>query len=209
MKLYPIISIIFGLLFTFSVSTYGNDAPENEKTDSSHPKQSLTLKEAAALAHKEAQKWNKDAKLYIGLSVDKDESQTGLDGKRKYWNIQFGIPGKRDWYLVTIQNGKVGETAHVPDELDAMSESYFISNVEDIQYDTPELLTKAQKLAEIYPGDIFAKGFNFGFTKDPHKNIPLVLVIGWDKSRKNMIYLSFHAKTGKLENRLVREQYRN
>jgi hypothetical protein len=48
------------------------------------------------------------------------------------------------------------------------------------KYDTPELLKKAQKITKIYLGDIFAKGYNFGFTKDPEKNIPLVKVIGWD-----------------------------
>lgn len=132
-----------------------------------------------------------------------------MDGRRKHWNIQFGIPGKTDWYLVTIRDGKVGETAYLPDELDRMPESYFISGVEDFKYDTPVLLKKGQKFTKIYPGDIFAKGYNFGFTKDPQKNISLVMVIGWDKPKKNMIYLKFNALTGELEERFEREQYKN
>jgi hypothetical protein len=169
----------------------------------------LTLKEAIEVAHKEAIKWNKDAMLFNGLSVDRDETQKGMDGRRKHWNIQFGIPGKIDWYLVTIRNGKVDERVHLPDELDKMSEEYFIHDVNEFNHDTPELIQKGQQITEIYPGDVFAKGYHFGFTKDPQKNIPLVMVIGWDKTRENMIYLMFNAKTGKLEEELVREQYKN
>lgn len=81
------------------------------------------------------------------------------------------------------------EKTHLPDELDSMPESYFISSIEEFQYDTPELLKKGQKITKIYPGDTFAKGYNFGFTKDPEKNIPLVKVIGWNQTKKSMIYL--------------------
>ena len=56
--------------------------------------------------------------------------------------------------------------------------------VEEFKYDTPELLKRGQKITKIYPGDTFAKGYNFGFTKDPQKNIPIVMVIGWDQTKK-------------------------
>lgn len=209
MKQFTVILIIILSLFTLSVSAFGKETVENKKREISNTELSLTLKEATEIAHKEALKWNKEASLYIGISVDRDEKQTGMDGRRKHWNIQFGIPGKTDWYLVTIRDGKVREKVHLPNELETMSESYFISNVEGFQYDTPELLNKAQKIDEIYPGDTFAKGYNFGFTKDPQKNIPLVMVIGWDESKKNMIYLMFNPITGELEQRFEREQYKN
>jgi len=169
---------------------------------------SLTLREAIGIAHKEALKWNENARLLTGFSVDKDETQTGMDGRRKHWNIQFGIPNETDWYLVTIRDGKVGETAYLPDELDRMPASHFISSIEEFNYDTPELLQKGQKLTKIYPGDLFAKGYNFGFTKDPQKSNPLVMVIGWDELKKNMIYLMFNAITGELEEKFEREQYK-
>ncbi|MGE7925732.1 hypothetical protein ACQKND_21440 [Viridibacillus arvi] len=169
----------------------------------------LTLKEALEMAHKEALKWNKEAMLYSGTSVDKDKVPTGMDGRRKNWNIEFGIPGKTDFYLVTIRDGKVLDKVHVPNEMDAMPKSQFISKVEDFKYDTPELLKVALKTTKIYPGDTFAKGYNFGFTKHLKKNVPIVQVIGWDKAKKNMIYLMFNAVTGKLEDNLEREQYKN
>ncbi|WP_245844042.1 hypothetical protein [Oceanobacillus rekensis] len=161
------------------------------------------------LAQKEALKWNKEAMLYNGSSVDRDETQTGMEGRRKHWNIQFGIPNKTDWYVVTIRDGKVWGETHLPNELDSMPENYFISNVKEFKYDTPKLLKKSQKITKIYPGDTFAKGYNFGFTKDPKKNFPLVMVIGWDETKKSMIYLMYNAITGELEEKIEREQYKN
>lgn len=29
----------------------------------------------------------KEAKLYNGSSVDREETQTGMDGRRRHWNI--------------------------------------------------------------------------------------------------------------------------
>ncbi|MFJ7407100.1 MULTISPECIES: hypothetical protein [unclassified Lysinibacillus] len=170
---------------------------------------SLTLKEAIEVAQKEALKWNKEAMLFSGNSVDNDKTPTGMDGKRKHWNIEFGIPGKTDYYLVTIRDGKPNENAHVPAGLEVMPKSYFINSVGEFKFDTPELLKKGQKITKIFPGDTFAKGYNFIFTKDPQKNIPIVMVIGWDQDRKNMIYLEFDAVTGDLEGEIEKEQYKN
>ena len=169
----------------------------------------LTLKEALEIAHKEALKWNEEAMLFSGTSVDGDKVPTGMEGRRKHWNIEFCIPGKSDYYLVTIRDGKVLDKVHVPDEMDAMPKSQFISKVEEFKYDTPELLKRAQKITKIYPGDTFAKGYNFSFTKDLQKNVPLVMVIGWDQAKENMVYLMFDAVTGELEGEFEREQYKN
>ncbi len=201
--------LLFILLVGFQQSKDSKIDSNLEAEPFSNRETSLTLKEALEIAQKEAIKWNKEALFLNGMSVDRDEIQTGMDGKRKHWNIQFGIPGKTYWYLVTIREGKVSEKAYLPNELDSMPENHFISNIEEFKYDTPELLKRGKEITEIYPGDIFAKGYNFGFTKDPQKNIPLVMVIGWDQSRKNMIYLRFNAITGELEERFEREQYKS
>ena len=168
----------------------------------------LTLKEALEIAHIEALKWNKEAMLFSGTSVDRDKAPTGMEGRRKHWNIEFGIPGKTDVYLVTIRDGEVLDKVLVPNEMDALPKSQFTSKVEEFKYDTPELLKRAQKITKIYPGDTFAKGYNFGFTRHLQKNVPIVMVIGWDQAKENMIYLMFNAVTGELEDDYEREQYK-
>ncbi|MEK5530214.1 hypothetical protein MKX79_12630 [Viridibacillus sp. FSL R5-0468] len=50
--------------------------------------------------------------------------------------------------------------------------------MEDIKYDSPELLKIALKTGSIYPGKDWAKGYNFILRKDTERNINLILVIG-------------------------------
>lgn len=183
--------------------------PNSTKTSSIATEKSLTLKNAIKIAQKEAFKWDKKASLYKGLSVDNDEVPTGMNGRRRDWTFKFGIPNNTDLYLVSIRNGKIWKTLLVPDEIKKLPENYFITDTEEISYDTPELLQKGREITNLYPGDEFAKGYNFGITKDPQKNITLVMVIGWDKSRKSMIYLMFNATTGELFDKIEREQYKN
>lgn len=183
------------------LSSYGIHTPSDDV------EKGLTLKEAMEVGLEEAAELNEKAMLYIGISVDRDPSAQGMDGRRKHWNLQFGLPYQTDWYLVTIRDGEVDETVHLPKELEKMSERYFISK-ETFTYDTPVLLIKGQIMAEIYPGDTFAKGYNFAFTKDPQKDLPLVMVIGWDQTLSRMIYLYFNAETGDLEEIKERAQYK-
>ncbi|GAA0293621.1 hypothetical protein GGQ92_000037 [Gracilibacillus halotolerans] len=191
------------------VSNDSANAEANEPVLSSAAETGLTLNQAIKIALDAALKWNKEARLYNGTSVDIDKEQTGMDGRRKHWNIEFGIPGKTDFYLVSIRDGEVWKTLHLPNELDAMPDNFFITDIQEFEHDTPELLEKAQQITKLYPGDVFAKGFNFGFSKDPEKNIPIAMVIGWDKSIKNMVYLTFNAKTGEFLEKIEREQYKN
>ncbi|MGE7839800.1 hypothetical protein ACQKNX_03310 [Lysinibacillus sp. NPDC093712] len=140
-------------LVSFQPSTFQDTTmSSNKKSEVSFfpdTEMSLTLKEAIEIAQKEALKWNKEAMLYGGNSVDKDNTPTGMEGKRKHWNIEFGIPGKTDFYLVTIRDGKANEKAHVPAGLEVMPKSYFIASVDEFKFDTPELLKKGQKNTKI------------------------------------------------------------
>ncbi|GGP14202.1 hypothetical protein [Oceanobacillus neutriphilus] len=81
-------------------------------------------------------------------------------------------------------------------------------DLSDIKYDSPELLKKAKEIRDLYPGDFFAKGYNFGITTDDRNGITLIKVIGWDKALKNMKYILFNAETGEFYTEFEREQYR-
>ncbi|MFF2176190.1 hypothetical protein ACFVT8_07005 [Lysinibacillus sp. NPDC058147] len=68
--------------------------------------------------------------------------------------------------------------------------------MKDIIYDSPELLQKALKIGGIYPGKDWAKGYNFMLRKDIERNVPLLLVIGWNSEQTKMEAAGFNAATG-------------
>src|SRR5690606_8039222 len=153
-KIYILSFLIFFLLLTGCIES-----------------KSLTLKQAINLANSEALIWHQEARLLDATSVDNDKKIAGSNGKRRFWNITFGVPNTRDMFLVNIHDGKINEHVEIPNEGDEdRPYSYFINDLSKIKYDSPELLKKAKKITNLYPGDIFAKGYNFGITKHPEKN---------------------------------------
>lgn len=198
-KIYLLLFINFCLLLT---------GCNSQKSSSKELPPDLTLNQAINLAYSDAVEWNEDAKLIDGTSVDNDEEPTGEDGKRRYWNITFGIHDTSDLYLVNIHDGKINEHVELPDEGEIRPKSYFVEDLSKIKYDTPELLKKAKEITDLYPGDLFAKGYNFGITTDPENNVVLIKIVGWNKERKNMKYILFNAETGEFYDAFEREQYR-
>src|SRR5690625_3404640 len=77
--------------------------------------ESLTLNEAIHLAYSEALTWHQKAKLMNATSVDNDEEISGIDGKRRYWNVIFGLTDSREMLLVNIKNGEVSEHVELPE----------------------------------------------------------------------------------------------
>lgn len=167
----------------------------------------LTLNQAINLAQLDALEWNKKAKLIDATSIDRDTKQTGGDGKRRYWNITFGVPDTNDLFLVNIHDAKINEHAEFLNEGEVRSENYFVKDLSDIKYDSLELLEKAKEITNLYPGDVFAKGYNFGLTTDPQKDLILIKIVGWDEKRKSMKYVLFNGETGEFYDKFEREQY--
>lgn len=160
----------------------------------------LTLKQAIDLAFPTASSWNENAKLIEVTSVDNEKSKlNGMEGKRGYWTVTFGIPNSNKLFLITIHKGKIHDHVDITNKYDTpRKRSYFVNDLSKIKYDTPKLLKKAKQTTKLYPGTVFAKGYNFGLVKDPDKNIILVKVIGWDKKREKMKTLFFNGTTGEL-----------
>ena len=74
--------------------------------------QELSIKQAIELAYPSALKWNKNAQLLQAINIDledKAETSIGSDGKRKYWNISFGVPDTNKYFLVTIHKGEINQ----------------------------------------------------------------------------------------------------
>ena len=67
--------------------------------------QELSIKQAIELAYPAALEWDKNAQLLDAINIDLDdkaEKSIGINGKRKYWNINFGVPDTHKNFLVTI-----------------------------------------------------------------------------------------------------------
>jgi len=162
--------------------------------------QKLSIKQAIELASPSALKWDENVQLLTAMNIDledKAEKSIGSNGKRKYWNIAFGVPDTNKYFLVTIHKGEiVGAEDHTKD-----GSSPYLKNelvvLEDIKYDSPQLLKKALKLDAINPGNDWAKGYSFIIRKDPETDISLMLVIGWNKELDNMVAVYFDATNGK------------
>jgi hypothetical protein len=161
--------------------------------------QELSIKQAIELAFPSALKWNENAQLLTAVNIDledKAEKSIGSNGKRKYWNIAFGVPDTNKYFLATVYKGEIKDTNDLTSEGDSPYPKKEFIQMKDIKYDSPELLKKALKMGSIYPGKDWAKGYNFMLRKDTERNINLLLVIGWNSDQTEMKAAGFNASTG-------------
>lgn len=171
------------------------------QTDITNPIQDrteLSLKQAIELAYPSALKWNKNTQLLdaINIDLDKPGKSIGSNGKRKHWNISFGVPDTNKFFLVTIHNGEIDKINDLTNKGDSPYPKKEFIKLKDINYDSPQLLKKALKMGSIYPGKDWAKGYNFRLSKDPETNITLMIVIGWNSDQTKMKAAGFNVKTG-------------
>lgn len=169
---------------------------ENFKVDNH---QELSIKQAIELAYPSAMKWHENAQLLNAINIDledKTEKFIGSNGKRKYWNIAFGVPDTNKYFLVTIYKGKIEDTNNLTNQGDSPYPKKEFITLDDINYDSPQLLKKALKLDIVNPGNDWAKGYNFMIQKDPDTNTILLFVIGWNSDQTEMRAAVFNASTG-------------
>ncbi|KXH87517.1 hypothetical protein [Sporosarcina sp. HYO08] len=161
--------------------------------------QELSIKQAIDLAYPSALEWNENAQLLQGVNIDRDKpgKAIGGNGKRKYWNIDFGVPDTNKIFLVTIYEGEIVEAKDVTGEGDSPYPAEEFIKLEDINYDSPQLIKKAIELGDIHPGKDWAKGYNFMIRRDPETKITLILVIGWNADKEKMVAVYFNATNGK------------
>ena len=189
--------MVFVVLFLL-ISTGQVEKVSAEDTFEENEHQELSIRQAIELAFPPALKWNEDAQLLqaINIDLDKPGKSIGSNGKRKHWNISFGVPDTNKYFLVTIHDGKIDMVNDLTGEGTSPYPKKEFVLMKDIKYDSPELLKKALKVGGIYPGKDWAKGFNFMLRKDTERNINLLLVIGWNSDQTNMEAAGFNASTG-------------
>lgn len=190
------------LILLISIGTIGKVSARSlqsiEDTLEVSEHQELSIKQAIELAYQSALKWNENAQLLDAINIDLDKPGKGIggNGKRKNWNISFGVPDTNKYFLVTIHDGKIdGLNDFTREGTSPYPKKEFIG-IDDIKYDSPELLKKALEIGGVYPGKDWAKGYNFWLRKDIETNIPLMLVIGWNKNQTKMNAAGFNVTTG-------------
>ncbi|WP_299095671.1 hypothetical protein [uncultured Metabacillus sp.] len=194
--------IIVVLLLLISIGPVGNATARFIKSADDtlevFEHQELSIKQAIDLAYPSALEWNKNAQLLdaVNIDLDKPGKSIGSNGKRKFWNIAFGVPDTNNFFLVTIHNGKIDKINDLTNKGDSPYPKKEFIQMKDIKYDSPDLLKKALKMGSIYPGKDWAKGFNFMLRKDTERNINLILVIGWNSDQTKMKAVGFNVKTG-------------
>ncbi|MGJ9460663.1 hypothetical protein [Oceanobacillus sp. CF4.6] len=195
--------ILVVLLLLISICTFekvsAHSLQSTEDRSEAVEYRELSIRQAIKLAYSSALKWNKNAQLLSAINIDLDKKSRktiGDNGKRKHWNISFGVPDTNKFFLVTIHNGKIDKINDLTNEDDSPYAKKEFIQIKDIKYDSPDLLKKALKIRNIYPGKDWAKGYNFMLIKNTKKNINLILVIGWNSEQTKMKEVGFNAETG-------------
>lgn len=193
--------IVFLLLISFGVADKlsARSLNSHEENFKVYNHQELSIKQAIELAYPSALKWDENAQLLHAINIDledKTEKSIGSNGKRKFWNIAFGVPDTNKYFLVTIYKGEIEDTNNLTKQWDSPYPKKEFIALDDIKYDSPQLLKEALKLDIVSPGKDWAKGYNFMMQKDPETNTTLLFVIGWNSEQTEMRSAVFNASTG-------------
>ena len=196
-----IVFVVLLLLISFGAveKLSARSLQSSEDTFEVDEHQKLSIKQAIELAYPSALEWDENAQLLSAINIDledKAEKSIGSNGKRKYWNIAFGVPDTNKYFLVTIYKGKIESEKDLTVNGTSPYPKKEFMQMKDIKYDSPELLKKALKIGSVYPGKDWAKGYNFFLIKDTVSNINLILVIGWNSEQTKMKSAGFNASTG-------------
>lgn len=175
------ISILFVLIGWFTWESFFSTEQEDVTQ--------LTLKEAVEKGTQHARKINPNFQLVYVTSV---ESNDGMEqeGRCRSWNLIFGIPDSYQGLTVKVENGEVVRSHQVQEKI--LPDVVF--QPQEIRWDSPDLLKRAQEEYNLRPSQGFGKGYHFKVTKD--QGYLFIGVSGWDKSgRAQTIY--FNSENGK------------
>ncbi|MGE7837253.1 hypothetical protein [Viridibacillus arvi] len=148
----------------------------------------ITLKEAIILGLDRAIKWNDNAYLASVTSVDEDMGGTrGETGKRFKWTLSFESSSTDQQLFVFISKGEISGT------YEGKGAVYGEIKLDDIKFDSPDLVKIAKEKYDLQKGVDWATGYNF--TLDSGNGKPTVTVLGNDKDSL-FTRITFDAKNG-------------
>ncbi|MBD3919195.1 hypothetical protein H8B09_10565 [Paenibacillus sp. PR3] len=177
--LYRIYSMtLFALSLTIWIACSSSYAALQINADQDTEGIKISLLEAYRIGQLKAQQWDAKAKLYLLTSVDSDPgTNQGFDGKRRYWNMVFAVPGAAKSILYTIHD-KVIIHATPSEDMSSMNE--VIERLGTIKIDSTDVIERAQQ--ELFPAKGWASGYHFRLSRS--SDIALLEVVGADREGK-------------------------
>ena len=159
----------------------------------------MTMKEAIAIAYKDAKKWSNDAKLIKIISTDAMDNpinKSGELGKRNTWNIKFTDIKSTHEYIIFVSNGKIAKH-----EQTEFGEKKIIKD-SDLTLDSSDALSIAINQKKLKPGIDWAIGYHFNleyasFYDKPGKEYLIIEVIGLSP-KGNFAHVDIDEKTGEI-----------
>ncbi|MGG1880700.1 hypothetical protein ABDI30_24500 [Paenibacillus cisolokensis] len=148
-----------------------------------------------------AKEWNENAELYLITSIEetdleKEKNYTaGLDGKRRFWNMIFAVPGTSKSIIITIHDKEI------VNKLEAMNEfsSRELVYMDDIHFDSTELVKKIEGSNSIVPGNTWIRGYHFNLSRSGDKTVLGIVGLNPNDDIK-LSRISFDVKRGTLIN---------
>ncbi|PRR70729.1 WD40/YVTN/BNR-like repeat-containing protein [Clostridium thermopalmarium] len=155
----------------------------------------INMYEAYKLSLLTVKKLNKNAQVCYISSVDdpklKDMNE-GVDGKRRFWNLDFAVPKTDQHYIVTIHDKDVVSCKAVK----SVVEEETIMNDEKSILNASNRLKDIKDKYNINPSIGWASGYHFRLNLEDNKY--MVTVIGTDNSG-NMAKIFVDSLTGNID----------
>ncbi|WP_157273037.1 hypothetical protein [Paenibacillus daejeonensis] len=174
-------------VITYGIWLYKTDSEQAGIHNDEHFE--ISLLDAYKIGLSKANHWDPKAKLYLISSVDSDFGpEQGIDGKRRYWNMIFAVPGSPKSIIYTLHDREIINT--IP-TTDMTSINEVIDSIDAIKFDSSALIQKVQ--SDLMPAKGWATGYHFILSRGI--DFDLIEVVGADKEGL-LKKLYFNGQTG-------------
>lgn len=159
-----------------------------------HQDKTIHLNNALKIAYDKAISWNSNAELITMTSVDNpdiNDKENGYDGKRRYWNFQFGVPNTENMLILTIHDMHIISSSPAKGFVNKKK----IISQDKIKLNSSDVIKKCKEYYEIKPGKNWAAGYHYTLNKDGDD---IIISLICSDIRGYFTKISFNATSGKL-----------
>ncbi|WP_024834522.1 hypothetical protein [Ruminiclostridium josui] len=161
----------------------------------------IDLQQAINISSKRAIEWNNQASLYFLTSVDNPNyknNESGKNGRRRYWNIDYAVKNTNHHLLLTIHDGVIINC----NQVNSLTLNENLINYSEIEMNSTYAVKAAIKKYNLNPGKEWAQGYHFVLNKIGGKT--LLTVVGLD-SNGNFAKVNFNTLIGNVESAFYKQ----